>query len=80
MRVDLLELLRDGVRVENFFTPFRGDFKGQFYHAQTPPSIQIENAAICAQYHCLVGGIRGFVRLGRGWSHVSASFGPFYNH
>ena len=48
--VDLLEILRDGVRVENFFTPFRGDFKGQFYHAQTPPSIQIKNAAICAQF------------------------------
>ena len=26
--VDLLEILWDGVRVENFFTPFRGDFKG----------------------------------------------------
>ena len=26
--VDLLEILRDGVRVEHFFTPFRGDFKG----------------------------------------------------
>ena len=48
--VDLLEILRDGVRVENFFTPFRGDFKGQFYHAQTPPSIQIKNAAICGQF------------------------------
>ena len=48
--VDLLEILRDGVRVENFFTPFRGDFKGQFYHAQTPPSIQIKNAAICPQF------------------------------
>ena len=48
--VDLLEILWDGVRVENFFTLFRGDFKGQFYHAQTPPSIQIKNAAICAQF------------------------------
>ena len=48
--VDLLEILRDGVRVENFFIPFRGDFKGQFYHAQTPPSIHIKNAAICAQF------------------------------
>ena len=48
--VDLLEILRDGVRVENFFTLFRGDFKEQFYHAQTPPSIQIKNAAICAQF------------------------------
>ena len=28
--VDLLEILRDGVRVEHFFTPFTWDFKGQF--------------------------------------------------
>ena len=48
--VDLLEILRDGVREENFFIPFRGDFKGQFYHAQTPSFIQIKNAAICAQF------------------------------
>ena len=48
--VDLLKILRDGVRVENFFTPFREDFKGQFYHVQTPHSIQIKDAAICAQF------------------------------
>ena len=32
---------------EAFFTPFEGDFKGQFYH--TDP-IQIKNAVICAQF------------------------------
>ena len=53
--VDLLEILRDGVRVEHFFTPFSGDFKGQFYHTQTPPSIQIKNAAICAQFAGFIG-------------------------
>jgi len=46
--VDLLEILRDGVRVENFFTPFRGDLTGQLYHAHTTPSIQSKNAAIYA--------------------------------
>ena len=35
---------------EAFFTPFEGDFKGQFYHTQTLPSIQIKNAVICAQF------------------------------
>ena len=53
--MDLLEILRDGVRVEHFFTPFRGDFKGQFYQTQTPPSIQIKNAAICAQFAGFIG-------------------------
>ena len=48
--VDLLEIVQDGVRVERFFTPFKGDFKGQFYHAQTPPAIRINNSAICTQF------------------------------
>ena len=59
--VDLLEILRDGVRVEHFFTPFRGDFKGQFYHTQTTPSIQIKNAAICASGVLSVWGEVGVV-------------------
>ena len=33
-----------------FFTPFKGDFKGQFYHAQTPPASRIDNSAICTQF------------------------------
>ena len=32
--VDLLEIVQDGVRVERFFTPYKGDFKGQFYYAR----------------------------------------------
>ena len=48
--VDLLEIVQDGVRVERFFTPFKGDFKGQFYHAQTPPATRINNSAICMQF------------------------------
>ena len=48
--VDFLKIVQDGVRIEDFFTPFRGDFKGQFYHAQTPPATWIHNAAICAQF------------------------------
>ena len=47
--VDLLEIVQDSVPVERFFTPFKGDFKGQFYHAQMPPAIQINNSAICTQ-------------------------------
>ena len=35
---------------EAFFTPFEVDFKGQFYRTQTPPSIQIKNAVIRAQF------------------------------
>ena len=64
--VDLLEIVQDGVQVERFFTPFKGDFKGQFYHAQTPPAIRINNSAICTQFtdfitdtfvHCVASGV-----------------------
>ena len=48
--VDLLEIAQDGVRVERFFTPFKGDFKGQFYHAQTSPATWSNNSAICKQF------------------------------
>ena len=47
--IDILKIVQDGIRVERFFTPFKGDFKGQFYHAQRPPSTRINNSAICAQ-------------------------------
>ena len=53
--VDLLEILRDGVRVEHFFTPSTWDFKGQFYNMQTPPSIHIKNGAIRAQFAGFIG-------------------------
>ena len=39
------------VFVWRIFSPhLGGDLKRKFYHAQTPPSIQIKNAAICAQF------------------------------
>jgi hypothetical protein len=46
--VDLLEIVREGVRVERFFPPFRGDFKGLFYNMETPPAIRIKKSAVCA--------------------------------
>jgi len=48
--VDPLETVREGVHVERFFTPFKGDFKGQFYNAQTPPAVWFKNAAVCAEF------------------------------
>ena len=48
--VDFFEIRQDGVRIERFFTPFKGDFKGQFYHARTPPATRINNSAICSQF------------------------------
>ena len=52
--VDFLEIIQDGVRIERFFTSFRGDFKGQFYHARTPSATRINNSAICTQFPDLI--------------------------
>ena len=48
--VDLLEIVQDDIPMERFFTTFKGDFKGQFYHAHTSPAPQINNSAICKQF------------------------------
>lgn len=33
---DLMEVIRDGPRVDRFFKPFRGNFKGQEYNSEYP--------------------------------------------
>ena len=57
--VDFLEIIQDGVRIERFFTPFKGDFNGQFYHAWTPPATRINNSAILTAY--IINASRDFV-------------------
>ena len=42
--VDLLEIIPEGVRVEHFFRPFRGNFK------DIPPPVVINNSATCARF------------------------------
>ena len=71
------------VFVLSVFTPFEVDFKGQFYHTQTPPSIQIKNAAhsllILLAIPLFSGWHLGFSPFGEsGWSHLTAPFGPSY--
>ena len=48
--VDLLEIIREGVRVEHFFRPFRGNFKGKAYDSDIPPPVVINNSATCARF------------------------------
>ena len=48
--VDLLEIIREGVRVEHFFKPFRGSFKGKAYDSDIPPPVVINNFATCARF------------------------------
>ena len=48
--VDLLEIIREGVCVEHFFRPFRGNFKGKAYDSDIPPPVVINNSATCARF------------------------------
>ena len=48
--VDFLEIIQDGVRIQRFFTPIKGDFNCQFYLARTPPATRITNFAILTAY------------------------------
>ena len=48
--VDLLEIIRERVRVEHFFRPFRGNFKGRAYDSDIPPPVVINNSSTCAKF------------------------------
>ncbi len=48
--VDLLEVIKDGVCVDRFFKPFRGNFKGQAYDSEYPPPIIIKNSPTTAKF------------------------------
>ena len=43
-------IIREGVRVEHFFRPFRGSFKGSAYDSDIPPPVVINNSATCAMF------------------------------
>ena len=48
--VDLLGIIREGVRVEHFFRPFRGNFKRKAYDSDISPPVVINNSATCARF------------------------------
>lgn len=48
--VDLLEVIKDGVRVDRFFRPFRGNIKGQAYDSEHPPPIILKNSPTTAKF------------------------------
>ena len=49
-QVDLLEVIRDGVRVDRFFRSFRGNFKGQAYNSEYPSPMIIKNSPTTAKF------------------------------
>ena len=49
-RVEILGYIKNGVSVFDFFSHFKGDFKGKSYDSPLPPPILLENNKICYQY------------------------------
>lgn len=48
--VDLMVVVNDGVKVEQFFTHFKGDFQGTSFDSGRPPPIVLENSRSCANF------------------------------
>lgn len=48
--IDLLEIIRDGVRIDHFFEPFKGHFKGETFNSSYPPPVIIKNSPGCAKF------------------------------
>ena len=45
-----MEIIREGVRVEHFFRPFRGSFKGKAYDSDIPTPVVNNNSATYARF------------------------------
>ena len=48
--VDLMDVIKEGVDVEEFLTHFKGYFKGKTFDSDRPPPIVLENPRSCAQF------------------------------
>ena len=46
-QANFIDIVREGVKVDCFFKPFKGNFKGHSYDAPRPPSIRLGNSKIC---------------------------------
>lgn len=46
-KVDLLDIIREGVRIERFFRPFKGNFKGRTFNSSVPPPMRLKNSKSC---------------------------------
>ena len=49
-RAEILSYLRDGVDVNSFFAPYKGDFQSKFYDSPIPPSACFPNSKSCEEF------------------------------
>ena len=48
--LDICKVIREGVKVQEFFAPFRGSFQGVTYDSDTPPRKVLPNARSCSDF------------------------------
>ena len=46
-QANFFDIVRKGVKVDCFFKPFKGNFKGRSYDVPRPPSMRLSNSKIC---------------------------------
>ena len=46
-QANFIDIVREGVKVDCFFKPFKGNFKGRSYDAPRSPSIRLGNSKVC---------------------------------
>ena len=49
-QVNFIDIVREGVKIDCFFKPFKGNFKGCSYDTPRPPSVQLSNSKICGRF------------------------------
>ena len=49
-QVDLMGIIKEGVKIERLFKPFKGNFKGSSYDSLFPPPMRLDNAKISEQF------------------------------
>ena len=74
-RAEILSYLRDGVDVNSFFAPYKGDFQGKFYDSPIPPSACFPNSKSCEEFTDFMAPRQWFhLRVGKGGRmHTSVS-------
>lgn len=49
-QVDLMKIIKEGVRIDRLFKPFKGNFKGSSYDSLFSPPMRLDIAKVCEQF------------------------------
>ena len=45
-----MEIIKEDVRIDRLFKPFKGNCKGSSYDSLFPPPMRLDNAKVCEQF------------------------------